>query len=72
MSTALTPELREKIESTLRFLTMDAVQKAGIGHVGAPLGLARPAFELWDQVLRFDPGDPNWPLRDRRPPKPKK
>ena len=65
MSTELTPELREKIESTLRFLTMDAVQKAGIGHVGAPLGLARPAFVLWDEVLRFDPGDPNWPLRDR-------
>ena len=65
MSTELTPALREKIENTLRFLTMDAVQKAGIGHVGAPLGLARPAFELWDQVLRFDPGDPNWPLRDR-------
>ncbi len=65
MSIKLSPALRENIESTLRFLTMDAVQKAGIGHVGAPLALARPAFELWDQVLRFDPGDPNWPLRDR-------
>jgi len=65
MSSELTPVLREKIENTLRFLTMDAVQKAGIGHVGAPLGLARPALELWDQVLRFDPGDPAWPLRDR-------
>ena len=42
MSSELSPVLREKIESTLRFLTMDAVQKAGIGHVGAPLALVLP------------------------------
>jgi transketolase len=59
------PELRERIENTIRFLTVDAVEKAASGHPGAPMGLARPAFELWDRHLRFDPSDPKWPIRDR-------
>jgi transketolase len=57
--------LRERIENTIRGLTIDAVGAASSGHVGAPLGLARPVFELWDRHLRFDPRDPDWPLRDR-------
>jgi transketolase len=61
----LTPQLREQIENTIRFLTADAVQLANSGHPGAPMGLARPAFQLWDQHLRFDPTDAHWPLRDR-------
>jgi len=65
MSIALSPELRAKIENTIRGLTIDAVEAAGIGHLGAPMGLARPAFQLWDKHLRFDPSDPSWPLRDR-------
>ena len=65
MSTALSPELRSKIENTIRGLTIDAVEAAGIGHLGAPMGLARPVFQLWDRHLRFDPSDPTWPLRDR-------
>ncbi len=65
MSTELTPELRERIENTIRGLTVDAVERAGIGHLGAPMGLARPAFLLFDEHLRFDPSDPGWPLRDR-------
>ena len=63
--TTLTPALRERIENTIRFLAVDAVQRANSGHPGAPMGLARPAFELWDRHLRFDPQDPKWPLRDR-------
>jgi transketolase len=63
--TPLTPELRERIENTIRFLAVDAVQRANSGHPGAPMGLARPAFQLWDRHLRFDPGDAGWPLRDR-------
>ena len=58
-------ELRERIENTIRFLAVDAVERASSGHPGAPMGLARPAFELWEHHLRFDPGDPGWPLRDR-------
>ncbi len=61
----LATELRERIENTIRFLAVDAVERASSGHPGAPMGLARPAFELWDQHLRFDPADPGWPLRDR-------
>ncbi len=59
------PVLLERIENTIRFLAVDAVERAGIGHVGAPMALAAAAFELWDNHLRFDPQDPSWPLRDR-------
>ncbi len=59
------PELRERIENTIRFLAVDAVQAANSGHPGAPMGLATAAFELFDRHLRFDPTDPDWPLRDR-------
>ncbi len=65
MSTDPSPELREQIENTIRFLTVDATNRAASGHPGAPMGLARPAFELWNQHLCFDPDDPHWPLRDR-------
>jgi len=61
----LTPQLRERIENTIRFLSVDAVARANSGHVGAPMGLARAALELWDAHLRFDPDDVRWPLRDR-------
>lgn len=60
-----TPELLDRIENTIRFLAVDAIEHAGIGHVGAPMALAASAFELWDHHLRFDPEDPDWPLRDR-------
>jgi transketolase len=60
-----TRELRERIENTIRFLSIDAVARANSGHVGAPMGLARAAFELWSAHLRFDPEDVRWPLRDR-------
>jgi len=65
MTPPLSPALRERVEHTIRFLAADAVQRANSGHPGAPMGLARPAFQLWDAYLRFDPEDPAWPLRDR-------
>jgi transketolase len=65
MSREPSAALRERIENTIRCLTLDAVHTARSGHMGAPMGLARPVFELWDQHLRFDPLDPDWPLRDR-------
>ena len=65
MNPPLTPALRERVENTIRFLAADAVQRANSGHPGAPMGLARPVFQLWDGHLRFDPDDPAWPLRDR-------
>jgi transketolase len=57
--------LRARIENTIRFLAVDAVERAKSGHPGTPMALAGPAFEIWDQHLRFDPSDPHWPLRDR-------
>jgi transketolase len=59
------PELRDRIVNTIRFLAIDAVEQAKSGHPGAPMGLAAAAFELWHRHLRFDPSDPAWPLRDR-------
>lgn len=51
--------------NTIRTLSMDAIQKANSGHPGAPMGLAPVAYSLWQRFLRFDPGDPIWPNRDR-------
>ena len=51
--------------NTIRTLTLDAVLKAHSGHVGAPLGLAPAGIELWTKFLRYDPGKPDWPNRDR-------
>ncbi|HEY1561361.1 MAG TPA: transketolase [Caulobacteraceae bacterium] len=50
---------------TIRTLAMDAVQKAGSGHPGAPMGLAPVAYTLWRSFLRYDPKLPLWPNRDR-------
>ncbi|MFQ5718854.1 MAG: transketolase [Acidobacteriota bacterium] len=50
---------------TIRALAMDAVEKAGSGHPGAPMGLADVGLILWSRFLRFDPTAPDWPDRDR-------
>ena len=44
---------------------MDAVQQAGNGHPGAPMGMADIAEVLWRSVLKHNPADPRWPDRDR-------
>jgi len=51
--------------NTLRFLAVDAVEKANSGHPGLPLGAAPAAFVLWDRFLRFNPRNPDWFDRDR-------
>ncbi len=51
--------------NTIRFLAVDAVQKANSGHPGLPLGAAALTYALWTRKLRFDPADPHWPNRDR-------
>jgi transketolase len=55
----------EKRINTIRFLAVDAVQKANSGHPGMPLGAAAAAYTLWSRHLRFDPADPKWFNRDR-------
>ncbi|MFB6263340.1 MAG: transketolase, partial [Bradymonadaceae bacterium] len=50
---------------TIRTLSMDAVQRAESGHPGAPMGLAPAAYVLWQNHLRHNPANPEWPDRDR-------
>ena len=57
--------LEELCINTMRFLAVDAVQKAKSGHPGTPMGAAPMAFVLWDRVLKYNPRDPDWPDRDR-------
>ncbi|MGC1271531.1 MAG: transketolase [Croceibacterium sp.] len=51
--------------NAIRALSMDAVQKANIGHPGMPMGMADVATVLWSDYLKYDPAAPNWPDRDR-------
>ena len=51
--------------NTIRFLSIDSVQKARSGHPGAPMGAAPMAYVLWDRFLKHNPADPHWPDRDR-------
>ncbi|WP_022835747.1 transketolase [Salisaeta longa] len=51
--------------NTIRFLAVDAVQKAQSGHPGMPMGAAAMAYVLWTRHLRHAPSDPSWPNRDR-------
>ena len=61
----ITPTLDELCINTIRFLAVDAVEKAKSGHPGAPMGQAPMAFILWDKFLKHNPADPNWIDRDR-------
>jgi len=49
----------------IRFLAVDAIQKANSGHPGLPMGAAAMAYVLWTRHLRHHPGNPAWPDRDR-------
>jgi transketolase len=51
--------------TTIRTLSIDAVQQAKSGHPGTPMALAPLVYVLWNRVMRFDPKDPIWPNRDR-------
>ncbi len=51
--------------NAIRFLAADAVQQANSGHPGLPMGMADVATVLFTRFLKFDPGTPDWPDRDR-------
>jgi transketolase len=51
--------------NTIRFLSIDAVQKANSGHPGLPMDAAPMGYVLWTKFLRYNPSDPNWFDRDR-------
>src|SRR5438046_9678920 len=58
-------ELDQLCISTIRTLSIDAVQAAKSGHPGTPMALAPLVYTIWNRVMRFDPQDPIWPNRDR-------
>jgi transketolase len=60
-----TQTLEELCINSIRFLAIDAVEKAKSGHPGLPMGAAPMAFVLWDQFMRFNPKNPKWFNRDR-------
>lgn len=51
--------------NTIRFLAVDAIEKANSGHPGLPMGAAPMAYVLWTEFLKHNPRDPRWPDRDR-------
>ena len=55
----------DAMANAIRFLSLDAVEKAKSGHPGLPMGMADVATVLWRDVLKFDASDPHWPDRDR-------
>ncbi|MCT8765334.1 transketolase [Glaesserella parasuis] len=56
---------RRELANAIRFLSMDAVQKANSGHPGAPMGMADTAEVLWRDFLSHNPTNPAWANRDR-------
>jgi transketolase len=58
-------KLDEKCINTIRFLAVDAVQKANSGHPGMPMGAAAMAYCLWQRHLKHNPANPQWVDRDR-------
>src|SRR3546814_7244113 len=57
--------LDQRCIDTLRFLSVDMVQKADSGHPGLPLGAAPMAYVLWQRFLKHNPANPLWTDRDR-------
>ena len=55
----------KELANAIRFLSIDAVQKANSGHPGMPMGMADVATILFKDFLRFDPNKPSWINRDR-------
>ena len=59
------PTLDQQCINTIRFLSVDMVQKADSGHPGMPLGAAPMGYVLWTKFLKFNPANPSWADRDR-------
>ena len=57
--------MANQMAKAIRFLAIDAVEKAKSGHPGAPMGMADIAEVLWNRHLQHNPANPLWPNRDR-------
>src|SRR5438105_4067689 len=62
---AIDATLEQRAVNTIRFLAVDAVEKAKSGHPGMPMGMADVAFMLWTRFMHYQPHDPTWSGRDR-------
>ena len=58
-------ELSTDCINTIRFLAIDAVEKANSGHPGLPMGCAPMSFVLFNEFMKFNPKNPYWVNRDR-------
>ncbi|WP_273782628.1 transketolase [Bartonella sp. ML69XJBT] len=58
-------EQQNQMANAIRFLAMDAIEKANSGHPGLPMGAADIATVLYTKFLAHDPKNPSWPNRDR-------
>ena len=58
-------KLHNDLANCIRFLSIDAVQKANSGHPGMPMGMADVATVLFKDFLKFNPKNPDWLNRDR-------
>ncbi|WP_295879779.1 transketolase [uncultured Bartonella sp.] len=56
---------QNQMANAIRFLSIDAIEKANSGHPGLPMGAADIATVLYTKFLAHDPKKPNWPNRDR-------
>ena len=69
MGNALEQKIDQSIErlsiNTIRTLTIDAVEKANIGHPGMPMGAAPMGYALWTRQMKHNPANPGWFNRDR-------
>ena len=57
--------MASQLANAIRFLSIDAVQKANSGHPGAPMGMAEMATVLWREFLHHNPANPHFYTRDR-------
>ena len=65
VSEATAQDLDQLAVNTIRFLSVDGVEKANSGHPGLPMGMADVAYVIWNRFLNYQPTDPAWPNRDR-------
>ena len=65
MSKTETTKIDELCVNAIRTLSADMVTRADSGHPGAPLGAAPMTYALWQDWLKHDPSEPEWPNRDR-------
>lgn len=65
VGTTTETSLVEKSINTIRFLAIDAVEKANSGHPGLPMGCAPMGHILYDEIMKYNPKNPYWFNRDR-------